>query len=110
MDSLTAKRSKDSGRFTNAKASPALTAAHAFGGLITAGDRLTGVQGVSEDDELRGWLKGIKDFIDRSAVNSFLVFGKEPQHENPVVSIHDQYPALGFLTSIDVVKCLKSVN
>ncbi len=47
-----AKPLKDSGRFTNAKASLASSAARASGASRTAVDQLTGARNVSEDDYL----------------------------------------------------------
>lgn len=46
---LTGKFLSVSGRFTIAKAKLASSAAHAFGALRKAGDRLIGVRDVSED-------------------------------------------------------------
>ena len=48
--SLTARLSKDSGKFTNVKANRASNAARAFDDSRTAADRLTGARVVSEDD------------------------------------------------------------
>src|SRR5712671_6106010 len=47
---LTVKRLKGSGRFTNAKASLASSAARASDGSCTARDQLTGVRDVNDDD------------------------------------------------------------
>src|SRR5437016_785537 len=49
-DSLTARRLKDSGKFTNAKASRASTAEQRFAAPRTAADRLTGVRSARRDD------------------------------------------------------------
>src|SRR5438270_6281855 len=67
MAFLTAKHSKDSGRCTNAKASPASTAAQRFGAPRTAGDQLTGVRGVRGDNPQITQITQIRKFSHKKA-------------------------------------------